>query len=87
MQGDLLKIPPTIRSAKEQQDTLKPAEYISTPMSSRIQVFNILPKGLIYIFMHIHDPTTLNRKEQYRSIIFYSKGDKEEYEMIKQTLS
>lgn len=36
---------------------------------------------LLYIFMHTHDPTTLNRQgndtgTQYRSIILYEKGNK-----------
>jgi peptide-methionine (S)-S-oxide reductase len=36
--------------------------------------------ALLYIFMHVHDPTTLNRQgndagTQYRSIIFYEKGN------------
>ena len=40
----------------------------------------IFHSALIYIFLHIHDPTTLNRQgydtgTQYRSCIFYEKGN------------
>lgn len=47
--------------------------------------------AILYIFMHIHDPTTLNRQgydtgSQYRSIIFYEKGNVREQEAIKAVL-
>jgi peptide-methionine (S)-S-oxide reductase len=41
--------------------------------------------------MHLHDPTTLNKQgydagTQYRSIIFYEKGNQKELDVIKAVL-
>lgn len=47
--------------------------------------------AILYIFMHLHDPTTLNRQghdtgTQYRSIILYEKGNLDELNIIKKVL-
>ena len=51
-----------------------------------------LYSAIVYIFMHLHDPTTLNKQgydtgTQYRSIIFYEKGNKKELEIVKAILA
>ena len=58
------------------------------PKCHSVLKYSFTYPALLYIFMHIHDPTPLNRHStQYRSIILYEKGNQLEYEEIKKVLS
>lgn len=76
MQEDMWKILLTSKSVKEQLDMLKSLEFIMTRKPSVIEVIFLFNAALLYIFFHVHDPTTLNRQgndvgTQYRSTVMY----------------
>lgn len=70
------KIPPTNKSVKELLAMLKSLEFIMTQKLSVTEVIFSFYSALLYIFFHVHDPTTLNRQgndvgTQYRSTVMY----------------
>jgi hypothetical protein len=75
----LSRIPHTRACVLVKQAMQKYAESITTQIPLNIQV-KLTNLALLYIFLHLHDPTTLNRQgndsgTQYRSIILYEKGN------------
>ena len=55
---------------------LKSSEFITIQKLSTTEVSFLIYAALLYIFFHVHDPTTLNRQgndtgTQYRSSVMY----------------
>jgi peptide-methionine (S)-S-oxide reductase len=61
------------------------------PQDHRLPKYRPSHPALIYIFLHLHDPTTLNRQgndsgTQYRSIILYEKGSEDQQALAVKTI-